>query len=241
MKFAAGFVLVLAVLGCATLAHADGINIAAGDYVRLYNGVGDSPGGEFNGYVQKLSGSTWVDSTVSWFSFCVEVDEYFSYGELLRVKAVSDTAQRGGSNTNSGDELSFETAWLYTEFCNGTLAGLNAAGTAIDATDDEYTDKHARNATHLQQAIWYLEGESLGVNNYYVTLAQNAVLAGWNTIGNVRILNLERYSGGSWGYAQDQLVMLPVPEPGTLLLVGLGVVAAGAHRRRRRSVSGTAA
>ena len=38
------------------------------------------------------------------------------------------------------------TAWLYTQFWNGTLVGLNANG---DAVSGDYLDDNASNATHL--------------------------------------------------------------------------------------------
>ena len=104
----------------------------------------------------------------------------------------------------------------------------------MDATDDLYLDQHQRNATHLQEAIWELENEALGVDNHYVTLANQAVTNGWSGYGGVRVVTLERWKNGAWTHAQDQIVMTPVPEPGTLALFGLGLLGAGAFHRRRR-------
>jgi hypothetical protein len=67
-----------------------------------------------------------------------------------------------------------------------------------------------------------IEGElPYDPNQYYVSLASQA---GWTDIGDVRVLNLERYvvvnGVGQWIEAQDQLTL--VPEPGTLLLLSIG-------------------
>jgi hypothetical protein len=218
-------------------AHADGIELSVGDRIRLYNGVGDNPGGEFDAKLQKLSGSSWIATGLTWQTFCLETDEYFSSGGLQKVVGISDTAYGGGSNTNSGDPISLETAWLFTQFYNGTLVGLDSDG---DLVDGDYLDAHAANATHLQEAIWYLEEETAyGDYNKYAKLAEDAVLnGGWNSIGNVRVMNLERQlANGSWVQAQDQLFMYsqPVPEPGTWALFGMGLAGLALHRRRRNA------
>jgi PEP-CTERM motif len=65
---------------------------------------------------------------------------------------------------------------------------------------------------------------------------------GWGTndIGNVRVLNLYRGAGYTT-YAQDMLTVTSVPEPGVVLMMGLGLgmaFHAGARRRVRTCRAG---
>lgn len=151
-------------------------------------------------------------------TFCLEYDEYFVPGENLKIGSISDQALRGGLNTDSGDFISGTTAFLYTQFRSG------AAG---------YT-----NGALLQEAIWLLEQErstaSAAATALIAGAQQQMASIGWalDDIGNVRVANL--YRGPDYAtHAQDMLVM--VPEPGTLLLTGLGALVVGVRRRQRRT------
>ncbi len=228
-------------LGMLSSAEAGYVDVSIGDHLKLYNGTGNGTGGEYDAVLQEFDGTNYVPTATTWSTFCLEVDEHFYYNQLLKVNNISDTAMSGGTNTNNGDPISFATAWLYTQFSNGSLVGLNSSGTAENGN---YNDNHAANATHLQKAIWYLEEESLGVHNKYVDLA---LAAGWTSIGDVRVLNLMRYSNGQLVNAQDQLVLLDpgpevapplVPEPSTFALLGIGGLAlVGYGWRRKRQVA----
>jgi hypothetical protein len=114
------------------------------------------------------------------------------------------------------------TAWLYSQFRAGTLTLDTGLGSYFDA------DRLA-NAGELQNAIWFLEGEG-GQNNGYVALAESALgtdLAGIEADANgaYGVVALNLFSNG--GLAQDQLAVVPVPEPTTAgcFLLGLGALA----------------
>jgi hypothetical protein len=204
--------------------------IVSGDLLTFADGPGTTNGGEF---IVTVNG-TWTFNT-----FCLQRTEYIDFSSAFTVDAVSpyavwDSPANGGDPnagvTNGHDNLSPETAYLYSKFSAGNLTGYNF-GAGRDAS-----------ANDLQNAIWMFEQEiPMDGSNQFVSLANSVVGGGgWSGLGNVRVLNLSLRGVGS----QDQLFILPagvpdttdstpVPEPGTLLMVVTG--AAGLIARRRKT------
>ena len=197
----------LLVLGAAlfvvpTLAQAG--PIVAGDYVVLADGPGNTGGGEFNMFVN--------GSATSFITFCLQRTQYIGFNQKFIVGSVTNYADDVGGN----DYISSQTAWLYTQARNGTLAGYSHTQTA---------------ANLLQNAIWYFENEitltnSQVLGNAFIQAAKNANPTG---IGNVRVVNLFYTNGQK---AQDQLI-LQVPGPAALTLLVPGLAALAFMRRRR--------
>ncbi|MEQ1854025.1 MAG: PEP-CTERM sorting domain-containing protein [Chthoniobacteraceae bacterium] len=223
-----------------THAAAAPVSVLAGDIVKLYDGPGTTGGGEFwADVVGKGVSGTINGSNNDFITFCLEHNETFSsYGQPLKVAAVNTGAVNGGVSGQTSlnfDPLSAKTAWLYTQaMTNPGILG--------------YTHTTAK-ANSLQNAIWFLEGE-LGAS---FTLAQlntldsqaktwvdAALASSWTTIGNVRVLNLLKKDGaGNYTLnSQDQIYIMPVPEPETyaMLLAGLGLMGFVARRRRNRAL-----
>jgi hypothetical protein len=164
-------------------------------------------------------------------TFCIEYNEEFSpsnisgysYNYALNYGAVNGGQGGQPAATPQYDGISNATAFLYSQFAQGTLTGL--AG----------FDYNLTGYGALQQAIWYLEGEApYGTNNL---LAQAAIAhegANWNSDNNgaygVQALNLT-YADGS--VAQDQLYFHNVPDQGlTVALLGLSLLGLVGFRRK---------
>lgn len=188
--------------------------VSVGDMIVLRDGPGGNNGGEFFADILGVGGQ------IDFITFCLQRNEYFTPGQPMYVGGISDHTVQGNN------QISAQTAYLYTQFRNGALSRYDTSSTSA----------HIASATALQLAFWFLEGEvtSVGTNdlaNHFITDARNS---GWTGIGQVRVLNLfgTRDADGTFsGDRQDQLTL--VPEPGTLALLLVGGAMALAGKRRR--------
>lgn len=175
-------------------------------------------------------------------SFCVETTEFIQLNRWY-------TAELNTQSRATNQPLQSETAFLYTQFTQGTLS------------DYKYFDSGAGDAAKvasaraLQELIWYYQDPSgfaaryganaFDIGGYFLgsgahkALARqwrgevNAALDGnlWSGIGKVRIINIWDNALGR----QDTLTMIPLPAPVWLASVGLGLAGLVVMRNRRRA------
>ncbi|MHC4117528.1 MAG: hypothetical protein ACYSWO_08470 [Planctomycetota bacterium] len=158
----------------------------------------------------------------SFQTFCLEKEEHV--GDSVHV--VINEEGPTGSQAIEGGPVSYETAYLYTQFATGVLSNYDYADTTIGGGRDS-------DSLELQNAIWYLQGEGdapVGGTKEAAWVAE-AQAAGMTSIGNVRALNMYVLSDvADLVNMQDMLFLVPVP--GALLLGMLGLSVAGLKLRK---------
>jgi hypothetical protein len=168
-------------------------------YASSTKGTVSSADSTSHGYSTSLNGQKYFQT------FCIESTVYYKPGTSYSVAISQQSGQ--------GTAITIGTAWLYSRFVAGTLSGYNYT----------YGSGRTASATLLQEAIWWLQGQTWGVKDSFITTAENA-LYGKN--GSTQDALIKGKANGAYGvYAlnlgnpdcvQDQLVVV-VPEYSTII------------------------
>lgn len=167
-------------------------------------------------------------------TFCVETDEFLSGGEYFIQ--FSNEARAGGSGGPSPDPLDDRTRYLYAHFIRGTIQSELIAWDATGGPTESFTYGDSTSGARLQDAIWFIEQETRGSDNFLAQLAAwamaNPLLADHSGMNKVKVMNLWDNADFT-GNRQDLLVMIPLPAPVWMAGVGLVGVVGFVYRRRR--------
>lgn len=241
-----------------SLAAGDGVKV--GDIVKLGDGPGGNGGGAFNASV--FRGAAAIGSFQTFcLEYNETFSSYGQSLKVKAVNTGAERGGVGGQTSTNFDPISGNTAYLYTQFRSGNLSGYDYfSGSDSAANQAQRNDGTALQLAFwiLENEIAYtssnssaqslyrtyfdasgnvkssLTGNSLLVANQTKSWLDDADDANWGTsIGNVRVLNLEKYVSGQWTYSQDQLTMVPEPETYAMMLAGLGLIGFMARRRRK--------
>jgi hypothetical protein len=199
---------------------------AAGGAFSLYNlnGIDNS---SYASVAQYNNGSK-----TGFLTFCLEVSEFAASPSYFTVNSAALNGGVGGGT--SGDPLSVGTAWLYSQFASGQLAGI--AGFS-------YTG--ATNYGLLQEAIWLLEQEVASsviaggnaLYNYVIANVANATSDA--AVGQFGVYVLNNYSNAAQTTRAQDFLYYNVPDGGTTLML-MGLSLGGVVLFRRYFVKQTA-
>lgn len=218
----------LVALGFLSLAvvSASAVPVNVTRYPAYDGGIG---GGEFTiynspwgaAYDAKAQASYLFPNATGFQTFCLEENEMWSTSPDA---SLSFAAVQGGVSGGNPDYICVGTAYLYSEFAKGTLAGYDYTAAGRQSS-----------AAALQKAIWWLEGEGANPNNVFSIAASGITGYANNAMGQYDVFVVNMTTVDKTGQRVDKQSMLVyfVPDGGmTLALLGGALSLLGIVRRK---------
>jgi hypothetical protein len=182
-------------------------------------------------------GAFLLDGTL--LTFCLETNEFFNWNTPYNG-TIDLYAYKGGVNgqtSTNQDPLSDKTAWLYLQFLSTPSYKTNtweiAFQTAIWSLENETLNSSyslayvpTENNPDQHNVQWLIDQATVAV-----TLSVNNPTPFQNN-NQVKVLNL--YQGTDPQNVIQSQLYYNVPEPSTILLLGMGLVGLGIAARRRK-------
>jgi hypothetical protein len=201
---------------------------------------------------------------VGFESFCLEINTSFPLPPGIPTNplnyAISTNILNGGLTVvatptqaaGSTEVVTLGTAWLYSQFANGTLTGYNFANP--NAAFGSSTSPRGDSAAALQAAIWYLEGQVTfanagGAGNQFLNLLTTSTGSGGEGLANINaafapdaggfnvdVFNIGAIGGSTYPYQAMLVLVAPstsVPDGGTTVML-LGIAFGGLALLKRK-------
>lgn len=170
-----------------------------------------------------------ADGSYELTTFCVEIQEPIALGTTYEYALSTSVKDRGGAGPLSLDTpTGYAIAYIFTMFQSGGEDAIkNLAG------EQGLSDAEARELT--QRTIWNKLYGGHDNGTYTQGMIDQLFSAGsgqWNSLHNVRVMNVWEDADDQTGGRQDMLLIVPLPSAAGFASIGLlGLTAAGRRRK----------